>query len=228
MSHENSASKTKVCKHLTHNQFIEIRTLRRFGLTTQNIANELGFTSRKVQRACAPEDENPTSRKRRQPILSTEQVDELEAFIRESPETRQMNYLELAMGTFSHWGCRERLISNALKKRGYSRCIARNKPPSSVVNKQKRLEFAQLHLDWSEEQWSQILWTDETWVSGDSHMKPRVTRKVRMNSIKIFLILIAKRSLKVSLTRPVLWRVMLMGTAGCFGDHFMDQGKAHS
>ena len=86
MSHENSTSKTKVCKHLTHNQFIEIRTLRRFGLTIQNIANELGFTSRQVQHACAQEKENPTPRKRCPPILSTEQVDELEAFIRESPE----------------------------------------------------------------------------------------------------------------------------------------------
>ena len=67
----------------------------------------------------------------------------------------------------------------------------------------------------------------ETWVSGDSHMKPRVTRKGHMNSIKIFLILIAKLSLKMSLMRPVLWLVMLMGTAGCFGDYFMDQGKTH-
>ena len=226
MSHENSASKTKVRKHLTHNQFIEIRTLRRFRLTIQNTANELGFTSRQAQYACAKEEENPTPHKGRPPILSTEQVDELEAFIRESPETRQMNYLELAMGPFSYWGCSERLTSDALKKRGYSRCIARNKPPLSAVNKQKRLELAQLHLDWSEEQWSQILWTDQTWVSGDSHMKPRVTGKLRMNSIKIFLILIAKRSLKMSLTRPVLWLVMPMGTAGCFWDHFKYHGKA--
>ncbi|KAI1005718.1 hypothetical protein K3495_g2500 [Podosphaera aphanis] len=81
------------------------------------------------------------------------------------------------MGPFSHWGCSEQLISNALKKRGYSRCIARKKPPSSAINKQKRLEFAQSNLDWSEEQWSRILWTDETWVSGDSHIKLCVTRK---------------------------------------------------
>ena len=80
--------------------------------------------------------------------MSTEQVDELEAFIRESPENRQMTYLELAMGPFSHWRCREHLISNNLRKRGYSRCIARKKPPLSAVNKQMRLEFAQSHLDW--------------------------------------------------------------------------------
>lgn len=182
MSFEISVPKKQSRKQITHDQCIEIRTLRRFGLTLQDISNELGFTMRQVQRACSRNDENPIPRKGRSSILSKEQVDELEAFVRESPETRQMSYLELAMGPFSHWGCSEQLISNALKKRGYTRCIARKKPPLSAINKQKRLEFAQSHLDWSEEQWSRILWTDETWVSGDSHMKPRVTRKVRLDS----------------------------------------------
>ena len=135
-----------------------------------------------------------------------------------------MSFLELVIRPISHWGCSERLISNALNKRGYSRCIAWKKPPFNAVNKQKRLEFAQLQLDWSEEQWIRILWTDETWVSGNSHIKPRVTRNVRINSFRIFFVLIAKLGLKMSLTRPVLWLVMLMGTAGCFGEHFMDQG----
>ena len=139
-----------------------------------------------------------------------------------------MSYLELAMGPFSHWGCSEQLISNALKKRGYIRCIARKKPPLCAINMQKRLEFAQSHLDWSEEQWSRILLTDETWVSGDSHMKPRVTRKVRMDSIKIVLVLIVELSPTMSLTRPAFCLVMLMEIAGCYGDHFMDHGKAHS
>ena len=183
---------------------------------------------RQVQRACSRNDENPIPRKGCSSILSTEQVDELEAFVRESPETRQMSYLELAMGTFSHWRCSEQLISNALKKRGYSRCISRKKPPLSAINKQKRLEFAQSHLDWSEEQWSRVLRTDKTWVLGDSHKKARVTRKVRMNSIKIVLVLIVELSPAMSLTRPAFCLVMLIEIAGCYGDHFMDHGKTHS
>ena len=102
MTPENYTPEKEARKHLTRNQCIEIRTLKRFGLTTKDITNESGFTARQVQRACAREEENPTPRKRRPLILSTEQVDELEDFIRESPETRQMCYLELAMGPFSH------------------------------------------------------------------------------------------------------------------------------
>ncbi|KAI0998717.1 hypothetical protein K3495_g9479 [Podosphaera aphanis] len=155
MSFEISVPKKQSRKQITRDHCIEIRTLRGFGLTLKDIPNELGFTMWQVQRACSRNDENPIPRKGRSSILSTEQID-LEAFVRKSPETRQMSYLEPAMGPFSHWGCSEQLIPNALKKRGYSRCIALKKSPLSAINKQKRFEFAQSQsqLDWSEEQWS--------------------------------------------------------------------------
>ena len=116
MSLQKSASETKVRKHLTRDQCIEIRALRRLGLTLQHISDKFGFTIRQVQHACARETENPISRKGSSPKLRAEQVDELEAFVRESIENPQMCYLELAIGPFSHWGCSEGLISNALKK----------------------------------------------------------------------------------------------------------------
>jgi hypothetical protein len=36
--------------------------------------------------------------------------------------------------------------------------------------------FAQEHLHWTVEDWSKILWTDETWASGGSHTRVFVTR----------------------------------------------------
>ena len=117
MSIKKSASENKVLRHQTRDQCTEIRSLRRLGLTLQHISDELGITKRQVQLAFARETENPKPRKKHSPKLSAEQVDEFEASDRESPESRQMCYLELAMGLFSHWGCSERLISNALKKK---------------------------------------------------------------------------------------------------------------
>ena len=87
-----------------------------------------------MQLTCARETENPKPLKRCLSKLSAEQVDELEDFVRESPENRQMCYMELAIGPFSHWGCSEGLIPNSLNKIGYRRCIARKKLPLSVVN----------------------------------------------------------------------------------------------
>ncbi|KAI1004307.1 hypothetical protein K3495_g3909 [Podosphaera aphanis] len=116
MSFKISVPKKQSRKQIARDQCIETRTLRRFGFTLKDISNEPGFTMRQVQRACSRNDENPIPRKGRSSILSTEQVDKLEAFLRKSPETRQMSYFKPAMGPFSHWGYSEQLISNALKK----------------------------------------------------------------------------------------------------------------
>lgn len=32
-------------------------------------------------------------------------------------------------------------------------------------------------MDWTPDQWNSILWTDETWVTGDNHSKTYVTRR---------------------------------------------------
>ena len=53
MSLEKPAYETKVGEQPTRDQCIEIRALRRFGLTIQNLTNELGFTTNQVQPACA-------------------------------------------------------------------------------------------------------------------------------------------------------------------------------
>ena len=92
MNLENSTPVKEARKQLTRDQCIEIRTLRRFGLTLQAITNELGLTVRQVQRACARNDEKSSPCKGRSQILSSEQADEIEAFVRESPETRQMSF----------------------------------------------------------------------------------------------------------------------------------------
>jgi len=68
------------------------------------------------------------------------------------------------------------MIRRCLERYGYRRRIARRKPPISEKNRLDRLAWAHEHLDWTEEQWQKILWTDETWVIGGPHRKVYVTR----------------------------------------------------
>ena len=70
---------------------------------------------------------DPGKRIGRNSKISTEQGDELEKFVCSSRETRRMSYLELAMN-FPQWNVRVDAVRNVLKRRGYSRRIARNKP----------------------------------------------------------------------------------------------------
>jgi len=104
-------------------------------------------------------------------------VDQLEVFVCSSKTGRLMSYLNLSVGPFSNWEVGEYAIRNTLRKRGYSRHVARAKPPLSPENRQIRLAFAHEHVNWTKEQWCLILWSDETWVTGGRHRKQWVTRK---------------------------------------------------
>lgn len=53
-------------------------------------------------------------------------------------------------------------LHKALAKRGYHRYKALRKPPITERTRALRLNWALEHVNWTREQWSKILWTDET------------------------------------------------------------------
>ena len=90
-----------------------------------------------------------------------------------------MSYLELSMhNQFAHWNCNKLLIRKALKTRECKRYVSRAKPPLNAINKEKRLTFAHAHASRTHEEWRQVLWTDESWISGGQHTRTWVTHKV--------------------------------------------------
>jgi hypothetical protein len=68
-------------------------------------------------------------------------------------------------------------IRSTLRRHGFSRYVAYRKPPISEKNRRLRLQFALDHADWTTEQWAEILWTDETWITHGRHRKTYVTRR---------------------------------------------------
>lgn len=162
---------------LSRDERLQVRTLRDIGWTYEHIANHLKITQRQVQNTCQAEQTTPKKRKGRDPSLSEEQIEELITFIRYSRTNRLMSYLHLATGPFASWEVGEYAIRNALRKYGFKRYVARAKPPLSEGNKAMRLEWALAHVNWTQEQWNAILWTDETWVTGGRHRKQWITRQ---------------------------------------------------
>jgi transposase len=53
-------------------------------------------------------------------------------------------------------------VKRRLREKGMIGRIAVKKPLLRTVNKQKRLDFAKEHIDWTIEQWKSVLWTDES------------------------------------------------------------------
>ncbi len=167
---------TPTRRHLNRDERLRIQTLRDVGFKYNQIYDALGYSYKQIQRACLASRPTPKKRSGRPPVLSEEQVDEIELFIQSKRSRRLLSYERLAIH-FKELEVGPQAIKNALERRGYRRYVARQKPPLSEKNKRDRLSFAQEHLNWTREQWNQILWTDETWVTGSRHRKQYVTRK---------------------------------------------------
>ncbi|KAI0998902.1 hypothetical protein K3495_g9295 [Podosphaera aphanis] len=62
---------------------------------------------------------SPTNSSGRPPVLSSKQVDEIEAFVISSPEHRQLTYFELDyayLSHLSHFGASEKVIQRAMSR----------------------------------------------------------------------------------------------------------------
>jgi hypothetical protein len=162
-------------KHSTRDQRRDVQVLRQAGNTHQQIADQTGLSLRQVSYALS-HPPTPSKRSGRPSKLTEVQVIELIEYIESSKGGRQTAWHKLpaALGwEDASYYC----IRNTLRRLGSKRYVAWYKPPISEVNRVKRLTWAQEHVTWTQEQWAQILWSDETWVTPGRHRKTRVTRK---------------------------------------------------
>ena len=139
---------------LNHDEWIQVLTLRDAGFTYQQITAQLQLTYQQVQYTCQSHQATPKKAPGQIPKLSDD-VDKIIDFISSSKRTQCMPYykviqeLDLPVGTTA--------LSQALKKRGYSWCEALQKPPLSDQNKHVHLCWALEHVNWTMEQWNQIM-----------------------------------------------------------------------
>ena len=70
-------------------------------------------------------------------------------------------------------------ISNTLRRQGLKSCSARRVPLLKPVHVQARLKFAREHLDDPEEDWENVIWSDETKIElfGKNSTRPVWRRK---------------------------------------------------
>ncbi|CEG72405.1 hypothetical protein RMATCC62417_07967 [Rhizopus microsporus] len=60
--------------------------------------------------------------------------------------------------------CRQTVISS-LKRVGYGSYFAAHKPALTEEHMKKRLRWAQEHVNWTVEQRSSVIWSDESWLT---------------------------------------------------------------
>ena len=154
---------------------IKAQTLRDLEWSYAAIAKKLNITIRQVQRAVT---HRPTPQKHktgRKPKIDDFSLQILTEFVCASKRNRRMPFWQIPLEL--GWDVSADAIHTALKRAGFSRRLARKKPPISEKNRLLRLAWAIEHLDWTLEQWAAILWSDETWVNGSHHRRTWVTRR---------------------------------------------------
>ena len=215
-------------KHLSRDEKLQIYTLHKAGLCQEKIAKQLQVTKRQVQYTIRNHLTSPKKRSGRPSALNEEQVDELVLFVTSSSATRRMTYLDFSHIAFPNWNVSERVIKGALNRRGYERRIARPKPALTEERKQARLDFAERYCSWTLEQWSKILWTDETWVTGSFHSGTWITRKVRIEISYLYSAFTKINSVMKHTPMTVSCHLHHERAAGCSGDLFRGMKKGHS
>jgi hypothetical protein len=86
-----------------------------------------------------------------------------------SQENRETPWREIP--AILSFDCGEYAIQTAFKREGFVRRVSQRKCPLSKENAKKRLDWAKEHVDWTDEQWDEILWSDETWAQPGRHTK---------------------------------------------------------
>ena len=160
-------------QQLTRDTRRDILLMRSLHRTYAEIAEHLKISESAVEYTCQQHKATPIKRRGRPSTLSSERVDEIEVYLRTSKQTRRLPYTELGRIFEVHADT----IKRALRKRGYARRVALRMPPITERVRLQRLHWAREHLDWTEDQWMNVLWTDESWVQPGHHRKIYVTRK---------------------------------------------------
>jgi hypothetical protein len=108
--------------------------------------------------------------------MSTEQEEELVEYVTAIPAGRRASFLALSLILFGAiFGVYT--IRNTLRRLGFARHVAVRKPVITEKTRRARLTFASEYINWTVEDWKNILWSDETWVTGGTHRRVYVTRR---------------------------------------------------
>uniref|UniRef100_A0A3Q1EHV3 Transposase Tc1-like domain-containing protein n=1 Tax=Acanthochromis polyacanthus TaxID=80966 RepID=A0A3Q1EHV3_9TELE len=138
-----------------------ILKLHNDGRSNKNIAELTGVSERTVRRILQRHRETGSAcikKRSGRPSKTNARYD------RRLKKLSTMDATDLAkeMATVSECKLSTRNIRRRLNNAGLKGCIAKKKPFVSEKNRKKRLKFAKEHLHWTAEQWSQVVWSDES------------------------------------------------------------------
>ena len=145
------------------------------GWTKDQIALQLNLSLRQVKYALAHRVTPQKNRSGRKPFLGPAERKQLVEWVCASAKNRRTPWHKIP--AIFGWDCHIYAIETAFKLEGFARRSALKRPNLTPRHAAIRYQWALEHIDWTWEQWAQILWSDETWIQPSKHKKVKVTRR---------------------------------------------------
>ena len=161
------------CRRLTYKERVQIHTLADIGWKAPAIALKLGIPQLTVY-LCLKTPHTPQKPQGRAPLLNTPLRHLLVRHATKNSEQRRKSREEIAHELGINV-CRRTLIK-AFEKELYHRRKATEKPLLTPQHIEDRLHWAWEHLNWTDEQWASVGWSDEMSIRV-SHGQVYVTRR---------------------------------------------------
>jgi transposase len=169
-------------KECTRDDRLRIHSYYDAGLTVKQILEKMPYLTQDQVYYSLRHRVTPQRKARgRNPVLDTPKRKQLIKWINQNRITRrtQWSLIPRALG----WNCGVEAIANAIQREGYGRFLARRKPVLDDRLKALRLRWALEHINWTNEQWDTVLWSDETWAQPGHHTRVWVTCKLGTEEI---------------------------------------------
>jgi transposase len=140
-------------------------TLRHENHTLRRIAEIVGRSETACRQACklfqgtgGYSDRQRTGR----PPKTSEKVDRIIHRLSEKDRSKTAVDIQREIANYQGAQISVRTVRRRLIRFGLHGRIARKKPFVSLRNRQRRLQFARAHLHWTRNDWSRVLWSDES------------------------------------------------------------------
>jgi Transposase len=168
VTNSSNRPQTPSSSNTTRDQRLQAQTLHNISIPCSRISEQLNLTLRQVRYAINYQI-MPKKPSGRPSILIQKMVDYIIIYVCASKANRRtlLTRIPILLELNTSFYC----IRTALRNAGFSRRIARRKPPISERNRIARLHWAIEHVGWTIDDWKKILWSDETWVNGDCYTK---------------------------------------------------------
>jgi len=174
-----------MARRLTEREKENIQTFQNRGMSIRQIAVQLGRSKDAIQRHASHKF---VSRGGRPKLLT---VREERRLVRDVATGKFVN-ASVAARYISDKSVSRQTVSRILKRGGLSSVKKKKKPAISAKNRKERLAWCREHEDWTLEDWSRVIWSDETkvrrfnsdglewsWVRDPSELSERTVRQSR-------------------------------------------------